>query len=116
MGGDWMKYFEIGQRIRRYRKACGLSQEALAGRVGISVTHMSHIETGNAKLSLPVLAKIADELSVGVDALLSDAPKPDKAALSAGVQEILDSFEANELPVAIEVLCALRNALAKQRD
>ena len=65
MGGDCMKYFEIGQRIRHYRKACGLSQEALAGRVGISVTHMSHIETGNTKLSLPVLAKIADELSVG---------------------------------------------------
>ena len=43
---------------------------------------MSHIETGNTKLSLPVLAKIADELSVGVDALLSDAPKPDKAARS----------------------------------
>ena len=116
MGGDWMKYFEIGQRIRRHRKACGLSQEALAGRVGISVTHMSHIETGNTKLSLPVLAKIADELSVGVDALLSDVPKADKAALSAEVQEILDSFEADELPVAIEVLRALRNALAKQRD
>ena len=46
-----MKYFDIGQRIRRYRKACGLSQEALAQKVGISVTHMSHIETGNTKLS-----------------------------------------------------------------
>ena len=110
-----MRYFEIGQRIRRYRKACGLSQEALAGRVGISVTHMSHIETGNTKLSLPVLAKIA-ELSVGTDALLTDESKPDKAALSAEVREILDSFEAEELPVAIEVLRALRNALAKQRD
>ena len=110
-----MKYFDIGQRIRRYRKACGLSQEALAGRVGISVTHMSHIETGNTKLSLPVLAKIADELSVGTDALLSDTPKSDKATLSAEVQEILDSFEVNELPVAVEVLRALRDALAKQR-
>ena len=30
MGGERMKYYEIGQRIRRYRKACGLSQEALA--------------------------------------------------------------------------------------
>ena len=111
-----MKYFEIGQRIRRYRKACGLSQEALAGRVGISVTHMSHIDTGNTKLSLPVLAKIAEELSVGTDALLTDESKPDKAALSAEVREILDSFEAEELPVAIDVLRALRNALAKQRD
>lgn len=111
-----MKYFDIGQRIRRYRKACGLSQEALAGKVGISVTHMSHIETGNTKLSLPVLVKIAEELSVSTDALLFDAPKPDKAKLSDDVQEILDSFEVDELPAAIEVLKALRNALAKQRD
>ena len=87
-----MKYFDIGQRIRRYRKACGLSQEALAGKVGISVTHMSHIETGNTKLSLPVLVKIAEELSVGTDVLLFDAPKPDKAKLSDDVQEKLDSF------------------------
>ena len=110
-----MKYFDIGQRIRRYRKACGLSQEALAQKVGISVTHMSHIETGNTKLSLPVLAKIAEELSVGTDALLSDAPKSDKAKLSAEVQEILDSFEIDELPVAVEVLRALRDSLAKRR-
>ena len=30
MGGERMKYYEMGQRIRRYRKACGLSQEALS--------------------------------------------------------------------------------------
>lgn len=110
-----MRYFEIGQRIRRYRKACGLSQEALAGGVGISVTHMSHIETGNTKLSLPVLAKIAEELSVSTDALLTDASKSDKATLSAEVQDILDSFEVDELTVAIEVLRALRDAMAKRR-
>ena len=66
-------------------------------------------------MSLPVLAKIADELSVGTDALLSDAPKPDKVALSAEAQEVLDSFKADELPVAIEVLRALKDALAKRR-
>lgn len=110
-----MRYFEIGQRIRRYRKACGLSQEALAGKVGISVTHMSHIETGNTKLSLPVLVGISEALSVGTDALLSDEAGPDKAKLSAEAQEILDTFEADELPVALEVLRALRNGLAKRR-
>lgn len=83
-----MKYFEIGQRIRRYRKACGLSQEALAGRVGISVTHMSHIETGNTKLSLPVLARIAEELSVGTDALLTDGAETRQGrALGGGARD-----------------------------
>ena len=111
-----MDYYVIGQRIRKTRKAHGLSQEQLAELVGISTTHMSHIETGNTKLSLPVLSKIAEELSVSVDALLTDTSKPDKAALSAEVQEILDSFEVDELPVAIEVLRALRDAMAKRRN
>lgn len=57
-----MDYYQIGQRVRKYRKAQGLSQEELAARVGISVTHMSHIETGNTKLSLPVLVELADTL------------------------------------------------------
>lgn len=47
-----MDYYKIGQRIRKIRKAHGLSQEDLAERVDISTTHMSHIETGSTKLSL----------------------------------------------------------------
>ena len=62
-----MDYYQIGQRIRKYRRAQGLSQEELAARAGISVTHMSHIETGNTKLSLPVFVELADVLSDTLD-------------------------------------------------
>lgn len=68
-----MDYYAIGQRIRAARRAAGLSQEQLAERVDISTTHMSHIETGNTKLSLPVLADIAAALSVRVDRLLEES-------------------------------------------
>ena len=54
-----MDYYKIGQKIRKIRKAHGLSQEELAEKVNISTTHMSHIETGNTKLSLPVFVDIA---------------------------------------------------------
>ena len=54
-----MDYYDVGQRIRKIRKARGLSQEQLAEKVGISTTHMSHIETANTKLSLPVFVDIA---------------------------------------------------------
>ena len=57
-----MDYYQIGQRIRTFRRAKGLSQEALAEQAGISVTHMSHIETGNTKLSLPVCLALAQAL------------------------------------------------------
>lgn len=53
-----MDYYMIGQKIRKFRKSCGLSQEQLAEEVGISTTHLSHIETGNTKLSLPCLLKL----------------------------------------------------------
>ena len=60
-----MDYYKIGQQIRKIRKACGMSQEELAEKVDISVTHMSHIETGNTKLSLAVFVDIAKALKVG---------------------------------------------------
>ena len=67
-----MDYYKIGQRIWKYRKALGLSQEQLAELVGISTPHMSHIETGSTKLSLPVLVAIAEALGVRTDDLLFD--------------------------------------------
>ncbi len=54
IGGDFADCYEIGQKVRKFRKEKGYSQEKLAELVGISVTHMSHIETGNTKLSLAV--------------------------------------------------------------
>ena len=68
-----MDYYAIGQRIRKFRKAQNLSQEALAEQANISTTHMSHIETGNTKLSLQVFADLAAALHVSADDLLFDA-------------------------------------------
>ena len=65
-----MDYYSIGQRIRNRRKQAMLSQEELAEKIGISTTHMSHIETGNTKLSLQVLVDIAQVLHVSTDELL----------------------------------------------
>ena len=69
-----MDYYMIGQKIRKFRKDCGLSQKQLAEKVGISTTHLSHIETGNTKLSLPVFVDITEALSVQTDELLYDTP------------------------------------------
>lgn len=113
MGGERVKYYEIGQRIRRYRKACGLSQEALAEKAGISATHMSHIETGNTKLSLPVLVNIAEALSVQTDALLYDTPRFSKTVASEHIQKLLDSCTTEQLYVIIDTLEALKVSLDK---
>lgn len=104
-----MDYYKIGQRVRTYRRAKGLSQEALAERAGISVTHMSHIETGNTKLSLSVFLALADGLGVSADSLLRDSPSGQSwAGELAGILEGCAPWQAQ---VILEVARAARTAL-----
>lgn len=110
-----MDYYQIGQRIRKYRKAYGLSQEALAERVGISVPHMSHIETGNTKLSLPVLVALAQALEVRTDDLLFDGPRKERSALYAEIESELSNCTVQELEIIREILRATCLALKKYR-
>ncbi len=85
-----MDYFKIGQRIRKFRKSHGFSQEELAERVNISTTHMSHIETGNTKLSLPVLVQLAQVLEVRTDDLLFEPGYPNR---TDAMEEIIGSLD-----------------------
>ena len=107
-----MDYYKIGQRIRKYRKANGLSQEQLAEAVGISVTHMSHIETGNTKLSLPVLVDLTGALGVSADDLLSDAPSARKSTCEE-LAQLLDTCSPQQLRIITDVARATKTALEK---
>jgi len=102
-----MNYNEIGRKIRHYRRQKGLSQEQLAEAVNISVTHMSHIETANTKLSLPVLVDIATVLQVSTDDLLAEHNADDTgyAALMAVVQ----GCSPQQLKIITEVAKAVVN-------
>jgi len=110
-----MNYYEIGQRIRKIRKANNLSQEQLAEAVGISATHMSHIETGNTKLSLQVLVTIASTLSVQTDELLFDTPVINKSTIKKEICDLLDSSSTRDSYILLDILKASKIALDKHR-
>ena len=107
-----MDYYKIGQRVRALRRGRDLSQEALAERVGISVTHMSHIETGNTKLSLPVLLRLSQELGVGTDDLLREDPGP-RSPAAEELEEVLTGCTAGPRRILLEVARATRAALLR---
>lgn len=107
-----MDYYKIGQKIRKLRKAHGLSQEELAERVDISTTHMSHIETGNTKLSLPVLVDLAAALEVRVDDLLSDNPVPSGTVLEE-IADVLERCTTQEAKVLADVVKATKLSMDK---
>lgn len=99
-----MDYYAIGQRIRKIRKAQGFSQETLAEQAGISVTHMSHIETGNTKLSLPVLVDLAKILDVRTDDLLYDGVSAERSSTIDEIVQILDTCTAKQLKIIKNIL------------
>lgn len=69
----------LGQNIQTARRAKGLSQEALAERIGVSRQALGKWEKDTALPGLDNLQALAAELGTGVDALLG-AEQADPAA------------------------------------
>ena len=108
-----MDYYKIGQRIRKFRKAKGLSQEALAEKIGISTTHMSHIETGSTKLSLSVFVDLANVLTVQVDDLLNDQETISIARATRELNQILENCTTEQLNVVADTIKAMTTSMEK---
>lgn len=104
-----MDYEKIGMRVRRFRQRKGLSQEKLAEMVDISVTHMSHIETGNTKLSLPVFVALTDALEIRADELLHD-PAPDNNSALRELTAILDTCTPQQARCIADIAKAAKEA------
>lgn len=111
-----MDYYILGQRIRKARKILGLSQEELAEKVGISVTHMSHIETGNTKLSLPVFVSISQELNIKTDELLHDNLDNIRDVTENEILEILSQCTAREICILSDIIKAVKKSLDRYSE
>ena len=108
-----MDYTAIGKRIRAKRKQKDLSQEELAEMVNISTVHMSHIETGNTKLSLPVLVAISLALEVQTDELLFETANTSRSGSLYEITALLENCTPQQLRILKDVIRATKTALQK---
>ena len=106
-----LDYYKIGQRIRKFRKAQGLSQDQLAEAANISTPHMSHIETGNTKLSLPVLVNISQKLHTSVDDLLFDHSVHQKNNALKQIESVLDACTPKQAVIISEIIKSTKAAM-----
>lgn len=58
---------QFGRNVVQLRRARGLTQEALAERVGISVRYTQSLEAGEYFPTLPTLVKLREVLGAGWD-------------------------------------------------
>lgn len=91
---------DIAERLRMERTRQGVSQRALAARLGLSPSLISQIETGRSKPSVSTLYSLVTELGLSLDRLFGDDDAPagrDMPAPSehdaAEVQEVVRPHE-----------------------
>jgi len=62
MEGDLQRI--LGQNLRAYRKARGLSQEGFANVLGVHRTYMGGLERGERNLTLKSVERIAEKIGL----------------------------------------------------
>lgn len=108
-----LDYQAIGIRIRRLRKAQGLTQQTLAEMSHQEPSNISHIERGATKLSLPTIVNIANALGVTVDTLLCDSLVESQAVFEREAMELLSDCTHQELKIITGTMRALKENLRK---
>ncbi len=88
----------LGRKVRAARLERGLTQAALAERVGISPSYLNLIEHDRRNLSAPLLVAIARELELNLDALDERV----ETRLAADLNEVFSDplFESFSIPAA----------------
>lgn len=66
----------IGKSIKMCRSSLGLSQEALAQKIGVSMSYISLIEQGKRDPPMSTIGQVADALGVPVSLLTFLAADP----------------------------------------
>ena len=102
----------IGINIKKYRKAAGLTQEKLAELLNISTVHMSHMECGHVSMSLEILLKLCEYLSVTPNQLLYGA----YSASDSSQVSIFSGMEAETKLLSMQILDLIRNYEKRMKD
>lgn len=109
-----LDYKSIGRRIRIARIHLDITQEKLAEMVDLSTSHLSNIETGSTRVSLPTIVNLANALNVSVDGLLADSVIQSKPVFENELHSILQDCDAYELRIIADIAAATKKTLRKE--
>lgn len=102
-----MKY-EIGNRIRMYRKESGLTQEQLADKINVTKSRVSNWEQGINRPDADILADICRALNVSPSSLLDVHLSADD--LSDRERKVIQAYRnKTEVQQAVDILLGIED-------
>jgi Zn-dependent peptidase ImmA (M78 family)/transcriptional regulator with XRE-family HTH domain len=108
---DEHAWIEVGARIAATRHARGLSQEELAGKVGLDRTAITKIEVGRRHVNSLELVRLAEVLDRPLQSFVSDPPASivsRRAAVAAGRDDQASDFAIEDVARDLQVLVDVR--------
>ena len=75
---------DVSEKIIALRKRCGLTQNGLAERAGVSQTHLRRVELGQADITIGHLQLLCDAMGISLQEFFAEDSNTDEmmAALS----------------------------------
>lgn len=71
---------DVSKRIISLRERCGLTQNGLAERAGVSQTHLRRVELGQADITIGHLQLLCDAMSISIEEFFKEETNSDKIA------------------------------------
>lgn len=107
----------IGARIKKRRRALGLSQERLAEMIFVSPHYIYEIERGLKTMSLETLVNITDILELSADMILfGKSDEKSQNNLSTRMARLFDNCSDRELELMLSVAESVKNASRNQSE
>ena len=69
---------DVSKRIISLRERCGLTQNGLAERTGVSQTHLRRVELGQADITVGHLQLLCDAMNISLQEFFKDASNSDE--------------------------------------
>lgn len=109
-------YKAIGKRVQNRRTAKKISQAELAKKISVTSPHISNIERGKTKVSLPTLMEIARALNTTLDDLVCDSLPEAKDVILGDFSDTLRSCSNQELGIISDVTKALLQSMRTRKS
>lgn len=113
-----LDYKKLGLYIKQIRCKRGNTQEQISELADISLSHMSNVENGRTKVSLPTLFDIANALEVTVDELLMGQYDENRRQLAdtKKMDILIEKCDSEERQIVIETVASLIESLEKRKN
>ena len=102
------------EKLKKARKGMGLSQEAMAEKLGLDRNTYGNIERGKTRLIYDHLGSILEILGISIEDLIAEGrpgPRKDDAILS----DVCEQYETR-LDAALKENAALRSRISELED